>query len=141
MHMLDPETIPTHVAIIPDGNRRWARQHAAQDRDGHRLGGDNLIPIVRAAAQMGVRFLTIYLFSTENWQRSAEEVEALMWLQEKFLVEQEQAMIEEGVRFHTIGNLKALPASFQIAIERCKQATAHCKQIEMIAALNLWGTR
>lgn len=140
MDTLDPHTIPTHVAIIPDGNRRWAKRKAAQTADGHREGGDNLIPIVRAAGQMGIKVMTLYLFSTENWTRDSEEVETLMALQESFLHEQQQTMIDEGVRFHTIGDLKRLPLSFQRAIQTCKEATAHCKKIDMIAALN-YGAR
>ena len=138
--LIDPLRVPKHVAIIPDGNRRWARKRLQHIDEGHREGADNLISIVRAAKELGVKAVTFYLFSTENWLRDQAEVQALMWLLEQFLMEQRQEMIDGGMRLQTIGELSALPESTNRVIKEIKEATAHCDKIEMIAALN-YGSR
>ncbi len=138
--LLDKKRVPHHVVIIPDGNRRWARQQAAQIDQGHAEGANNLITIVKAAKELGIKVITFYLFSTENWVRDPSEIQALMWLLENFLTEQCQEMIDKSIRFHTIGNLAPFSLSTRTLIEETKKATAHCKEIEMIAALN-YGSR
>lgn len=140
LNLLNKQAIPSHIAIIPDGNRRWARQKTSLIEEGHREGADNLITIVKAAKELGVKTITFYLFSTENWSRDPMEVQALMWILENFLVEQRQAMLEGGMRLMTIGNLESLPETTVRVIEETKQATAHCNQINMVAALN-YGSR
>ncbi len=138
--LINKARVPRHVAIIPDGNRRWARKRLQHIDEGHREGADNLISIVRAAKELGVKAITFYLFSTENWLRDPAEVQALMWLLEQFLIEQRQEMLDGGMRLQTIGDLSALPESTRQVIEETKQVTAHCDKIEMIAALN-YGSR
>lgn len=138
--LLDKQRIPQHIAIIPDGNRRWARLQSSQIETGHRMGANNLIHIVRAAREAGIKFITFYLFSTENWSRDPSEVQALMWILETFLIEQRQEMLDGGVCFHTIGDLSALAKTTNKIIEETKQTTAHCDKIHMIAALN-YGSR
>lgn len=137
---LDQNKIPRHVAIIPDGNRRWAKLQASQAHEGHKEGADNLVTTLKAARELGIKSLTFYLFSTENWARHPDEIQALMWLLEQFLIDQREMMLEEGVRFNTIGNLSALSESACHIIEETKKATAHCTHINMIAALN-YGSR
>ncbi len=132
--------IPRHIAIIPDGNRRWAKSQGAKIENGHHNGCNNLILTVRAAKDIGVKAITFYMFSTENWSRDPHEVQALMWLLESFLEEHTPEMIEKGVRFNTIGDLTSLPDSALKAIQATKEATAHCNKIDMIAALN-YGAR
>jgi undecaprenyl diphosphate synthase len=137
---LDLSRIPRHVAIIPDGNRRWAKKQQEDSGKGHEAGASTLIEIVSAGKALGIKALTFYLFSTENWTRPKEEVAALMWLLQEFLKEQCAEMQAQGVRLQTIGNLEALPKEALDAIEETVAATAHCDQIDMILALN-YGSR
>lgn len=130
---------PHHIAIIPDGNRRWATSHASSTKEGHRQGGDRLIEIVKAARELGIKVITFYLFSTENWGRPKEEIAALMWLLYTFLQEQQATMLEYGIRVCTIGDLSALPTYVQEKITHTKQQTAHCQDIDMVMALNYGG--
>lgn len=132
--------IPQHIAIIPDGNRRWAKQRMATSVDGHRQGGNRLIEIVKAGKQLGVKALTFYLFSTENWKRPEAEVSALMWLLETFLDEQREEMVQEGIHFHTIGEVNVYPESAKAAINKTKAATADCNSVDLVFALN-YGSR
>jgi len=136
---LDPMHIPRHVAIIPDGNRRWAKKQEGSSEQGHRAGADALMEIVKAARELGIRALTFYLFSTENWNRSEEEINALMWLLEGFLYDQCAEMQAHQVRLKTIGNLSIFPENILKAIDSTSKATAHCTDIEMILALNYGG--
>lgn len=137
---LSNASIPRHVAIIPDGNRRWAKLNMASTMDGHRQGGNKLIEIVKAAKAMGIKAVTFYLFSTENWHRPKEEIAALLWLLESFLDEQRAEMVEDGIRFYTIGELAPFPESVKNAIDKTKQATADCGCVDLIFALN-YGSR
>lgn len=137
---LDPQSTPRHIAIIPDGNRRWARNQNMSHDEGHREGANGLIEIVKAAKDLGVKAITFYLFSTENWTRPEDEVDALMWLLHNFMIDQRKAMLEEGIRVNTIGDLKRLPEYVQNTIHETKQDTIRCDQINMIMALN-YGSR
>lgn len=136
----DLRTVPRHIAIIPDGNRRWARRQAESVAHGHSEGAGNLMHIVRAAHAMGVKVMTFYMFSTENWTRAEEEVQTLMLLLEQYLIEQKQPMIDEGVRFNTIGDLSCLTSRAQELIAEVKSATSSGKSIDVVAALN-YGSR
>lgn len=136
---LNQQRIPHHIAIIPDGNRRWAKKNAENYRKGHASGASNLIDIVKAGKALGVKVMTFYLFSTENWTRSQEEIGALMWLLEEFLKENCQEMQDQGVRLKTIGDLNALPKDALIAVNQTIEATAHCNQLDMVLALNYGG--
>lgn len=136
---LDITKTPKHVAIIPDGNRRWARNQNSEISDGHREGATTLIDIVEAARDLGVKILTFYLFSTENWTRPDWEIEALMLLLETFLIDQRQPMIDNGISLQTIGDLSRFPPSIQKTIQESKDATADCQQIQLVFALNYGG--
>jgi undecaprenyl diphosphate synthase len=137
---INKSRVPTHVAIIPDGNRRWAKKQEECHNKGHEAGACNLIEIVKAGKTLGIKTMTFYLFSTENWTRSQEEIGALMWLLQEFLKEQCQEMKDHGVRLKTIGNLDALPKEALTVVEETIAATAHCNQIDMVLALN-YGAR
>lgn len=137
---LDLHHIPKHVAFIPDGNRRWAKRQKMQVAEGHKEGSDNLIEIVKAGKELGIRNFTFYLFSTENWSRPQEEIDALMWLLHTYLIEQRPTFLEEGTRLCTIGDLSALPDYVNDTIRETKQITAHCKEVDLIFALN-YGSR
>lgn len=141
LNLLDPTRIPLHVSIVPDGNRRWAKKHGHTIIYGHRAGSDNLIKIAKAAKAIGIKVITFYLFSTENWKsRDPIEVRALMWLLESYLIEQRSTMLEEGVRLLTIGDTTKFTNHVQQVIEDTKAATAHCNEIDMVFALN-YGAR
>jgi undecaprenyl diphosphate synthase len=137
--VLDQTRIPTHIALIPDGNRRWARERNSSSEEGHKKGADTIMDIVKASKELGIKAITFYLFSTENWKRSKEEFTFLMWLLQSFLNNQKKAMLEKGIRLQTIGDLTRLPASALQTIRATKDATAHCDKIEMILALNYGG--
>lgn len=137
---LDPLRLPRHIAIIPDGNRRWAKKQLQNPIAGHRSGANVLIEIVKAAKELGIKAITFYMFSTENWNRSKEEISSLMWLLQEFLRENLNEMLEYDVRLCTIGDLSALPKEALDAVEETRQATAHCSDIEMVLALN-YGSR
>ncbi|MBA3958443.1 MAG: di-trans,poly-cis-decaprenylcistransferase [Parachlamydiaceae bacterium] len=137
---LDRGRIPAHIAIIPDGNRRWAKNNNLSVMRGHRQGADNLIEIVKAGKALGIKTITFYIFSTENWAREPIEVRALLWLLESYLVDQRATMIENGVRLHTIGDGSRFSTSVQRTIQETKNATAHCTDIDMVFGLN-YGAR
>ena len=121
--IIEKSRVPQHVAIIPDGNRRWAREQDKHHQRGHRAGANILIDTVKAAKAMGIRAITFYLFSTENWNRPQEEVAALMWLLEEFLKEKTPEMIAEGVKLNTIGDISSLPENVITTIKDSKEKT------------------
>jgi undecaprenyl diphosphate synthase len=132
--------IPQHVAIIPDGNRRWARQNGLNPILGHHWGAEAVIDIVVAAKELGIRYLTFYSFSTENWKRSKEEVDAWMQLFALMLEREQKRMIEEGMKLWTIGELSLLPEFVQESIQVSKNVTSDNSDIHLILAVN-YGAR
>lgn len=137
--LLDQGRIPSHIAVIPDGNRRWAKQQQEKIEKGHYAGADNLIEIVLAGKALGLKVMTFYLFSTENWSRSKEEVAALMWLLQEFLTKNRQWMIDEGIKISMIGDGSALPDEVIGCVKESVHATRHCNRIDMVLALNYGG--
>ncbi|MEM7175673.1 MAG: polyprenyl diphosphate synthase [Chlamydiota bacterium] len=136
---LDPRSIPHHVAVIMDGNRRWAVQHSYPVSAGHFKGADQLDPIVRAAAAIGVRVLTVYAFSTENWGRSQLEVAFLMQIFETYLKKKRKQLVQEGVRLQAIGNLDQVPSAVQRELHRAITATEQGEKIDLVLAINYGG--
>jgi undecaprenyl diphosphate synthase len=137
---LDPARIPHHIAIMPDGNRRWAKKRLKDVKEGYTTGAETLLDIVRSAKEMGVKMLTVYGFSTENWSRPKIEVDILMEIYEKYLLDYQNELLQSSVRFHTIGDISKLPASLMKAIEQTKQMTGHCTEFDLILAFN-YGSR
>lgn len=131
-----PTPIPQHVAIIMDGNGRWAKQRGLPRLEGHRRGVETVRTVVDAARELGIRYLTLYAFSAENWRRPADEVSGLMGLLDFFLKRELNNLIKEKVRLHTIGRIDALPANVRRELERVKQATAHFTEWNLVLALN-----
>lgn len=131
--------LPHHVAIIMDGNRRWSEKYALTKLGGHWRGAHVLTQIVEAAADLGIRVLTVFAFSTENWKRSPEEVESLLKIFESYLKENCQKMVVQGVRFHVIGDITPLPASLKKTIERTCLMTSKGERIDFVVALNYGG--
>jgi len=137
--LLDLTKIPSHVAIIMDGNRRWAKRQGLPAMMGHWKGVEALTKIVRAASEIGIRTLTVYSFSTENWSRTKEEVDALMHLFKIYLKTQRVPMLREGVCLNTIGDLTRLPPFVLRELECSKAYTAASKKIDLVLAMNYGG--
>lgn len=136
---LDARRIPYHIAIIPDGNRRWAKEHHISSYQGHQKGADVILTIVRAAKEIGIKVVTLYLFSTENWNRSKAEIKALFFLLEHYLKSQKEAMVRNGIRLGTVGNVSMLPTNTQNVLAETKAVTACCSDIHFVMALNYGG--
>jgi undecaprenyl diphosphate synthase len=137
--LLDASKIPRHVAIIMDGNRRWAKRHGLPAIMGHWKGAETLTRIVRSASELGIKTLTVYSFSTENWNRAKEEIDALMHLFKVYLEREREAMMREGVRLDAIGDHSRLPSFVVCELELSKSCTAHCKKIDLVLAINYGG--
>lgn len=131
--------IPKHLAIIMDGNRRWAKQKGYSTLSGHWHGANTLTEIVRYASQIGIKALTVYAFSTENWLRNPDEVKDLMGLFASYIQAKREQMQEDGVRLCSIGNTLHLPKEVQDSLRETQKATAHCNKIDLILALNYGG--
>lgn len=132
--------IPQHVAVIMDGNGRWACERGLPRIEGHRHGAESVKETVRAASNLGVRYLTLYAFSVENWRRPREEIDGLMEMLESFLREQTDDLVERKIRFRTLGRTDDLPESVRAQIRRSIEATAECDQWHLNLALN-YGSR
>lgn len=131
--------MPRHVAIIMDGNGRWARQRGLYRVLGHRAGVKALKPIVKEAVRLGIEVLTVYAFSTENWQRPQSEVDALMGLLVEFLRRETRELQAEGVELRTIGNIDQLPAPARRALEEAQAQTQGAGRMILNLALNYGG--
>lgn len=136
---LELNSVPRHVAIIPDGNRRWAQQRGVTSSLGHHMGAEGVVNIVAAARDLGVEYLTIYAFSTENWKRSQEEVETLMHLLALMLRKETPKMVKEGIRFATIGDLAKTPTFVQEMVRESKERTKEQSSIQFTLAINYGG--
>ncbi|HTL67606.1 MAG TPA: polyprenyl diphosphate synthase [Lacunisphaera sp.] len=136
MSQSGPEPVPQHVAIIMDGNGRWAKQRGLPRLEGHRRGVETVRTVVDAARDLGIRYITLYAFSVENWRRPAEEVSGLMGLLDYFLKRELNNLIKEKVRLHTIGRTEALPANVRRELDRVKEATKHFQDWNLVLALN-----
>jgi undecaprenyl diphosphate synthase len=135
-----PAKIPQHVAIIMDGNGRWARQRGLPRLEGHRRGVETVRTVVDAAREIGIRYLTLYAFSVENWKRPAEEVTGLMGLLDYFLKRELNNLIKNRVRLHTIGRTDELPANVRRELDRVREATKGFRDWNLVLALN-YGAR
>ena len=133
--------IPRHVAIIMDGNGRWARQRGLPRLAGHRAGTENLRRITQACVDYGVKILTVYAFSTENWTRPREEVDGLMALLSQVMDRETASLLKNGVRLRHLGSLQELPSNLRSRIEQAIAATAAGERIQVNVALNYGGRR
>ncbi|MDX2187039.1 MAG: isoprenyl transferase [Opitutaceae bacterium] len=137
---LPPDRLPLHVAIIMDGNGRWAKQRGLPRLEGHRRGVETVRSTVDAARAMGVRYITLYAFSAENWKRPAEEVGGLMSLLEFFLKRELNALVRDRVRLRAIGRIQELPAQVYRQLQATIDATAGFDDYHLTLALN-YGSR
>lgn len=131
---IDQSRVPTHVAIIMDGNGRWAKQHNQHRSYGHKAGVETVRNITKIAAEAGVKFLTLYTFSTENWNRPAEEVTALMTLLLESI--EEEIFMNNNIAFQVIGDMGRLPEAVRTRLEQCIQRTSANTRMTMVIALS-----
>lgn len=139
LRQIDQGRLPGHVAIIMDGNGRWASKRNQPRVTGHRAGAEAVRATVEASVRLGLRYLTLYAFSTENWKRPRLEVEALMALLKEFLRKEVRTLKENNIRFHTIGREEGLERSVSSEIERARRATADNTGMLLNVALNYSG--
>ena len=132
--------VPRHVAIIMDGNGRWAKQHHLPRLSGHEAGRKSVKQVVQAAIDHGVKYLTLYAFSVENWQRPREEVQGLMGLLRGVIREELSEMGKEGIRLRTIGRRQDLPEAVREELEAAIEKTKHNTRLDLILALS-YGSR
>ena len=136
---LDRDRLPNHVAVIMDGNGRWAQKRKLPRIMGHQRGADTLHELVLCCKDWGIQSLTVYAFSTENWRRPDKEVNFLMLLIEQMLRREMRFMEEEKVRLRVIGNLEALPESLQHEVDQAMDRTAHHDALTLNLAANYGG--
>ena len=137
---LDPARIPEHVAVIMDGNGRWAKQRGKNRLTGHNAGIEAVRETIRCASDVGVRYLTIYSFSSENWKRPLEEVNGLMNLFATTMLAEVDGLDEEHVRVMTIGHTEALPEKTRTAFEDAWERTKDNDGMTLVVAVN-YGAR
>lgn len=130
------QTPLNHVAIIMDGNGRWAQERGFSRLKGHEEGVRNAKEIVQIAQRFGIKYLTLYAFSTENWERPKLEVKALLNLLEVFLKQYSQELICSGIRVHVIGKYQEMPSSIALAFDQLIRDTEHCAGFNLILAIN-----
>lgn len=130
------DRIPAHVAVIMDGNGRWARQHGLSRTKGHEKGVGAVRAVVEAAAELGVKYLTLYAFSTENWNRPKYEVEALMNLLVQSIHMEMKTLQDNNIRLTAIGDLKSLPPANRAELDRAIEATAQNSRMNLVLALS-----
>lgn len=136
---IDMERIPQHIAIIMDGNGRWARKRNLPRTIGHRAGVESIREIVKAASNIGVKYLTLYAFSTENWKRPSEEVTALMKLLVEYLKKEVQELNSNNVVVNFIGDISLLPQICQKELYSAHDLTKNNKGLVLNLALNYGG--
>lgn len=133
---IQPDRIPRHIAIIMDGNGRWAKRQGLARMFGHRQGVETVHHITEAAAELGVEYLTLYAFSTENWNRPKEEVDALMSLLIDTIVNETPTLMKNNVRLLTIGDISRLPAEACGKFRQCMAETAANTGLRLVIALS-----
>jgi undecaprenyl diphosphate synthase len=136
---LAPEDLPRHVAIIMDGNRRWAREAGLSEAEGHAAGVEAIRPLIRHAVRRGIRALSLFAFSSENWARSPEEVGVLLSLLDSAIRDETPELREQGVQIRLLGRLDELPADTRASITEALAATADGDRLMLNVAFNYSG--
>ena len=131
--------LPTHVAIIMDGNGRWAKQRSLPRIEGHRHGAESVRAVVRAAGEIGIKYLTLYAFSVENWSRPKEEVDTLMKYLDRYLRNEVGELQKNNVRLEVIGQIYRLPEFVQEQLRKTMSALANNKGLTLVLALSYGG--
>lgn len=136
---IDKSRVPEHVAIIMDGNGRWAKKHERERFFGHQQGVEAVRTVIKAAAEVGVKYLTLYTFSTENWNRPKEEVDALMSLLVSAIRNEIDSLKENQVRMRAIGDLESLPTECYNEFQHLVEETANDTGLTVVLALSYSG--
>ena len=136
---MEKTNIPNHIAIIMDGNRRWARERKIDYRLGHKEGAKTLEKIVRYSKEVGIKYITVYAFSTENWKRSEEEVGALMLLLKTYLDDYSKRADSENIKVKVLGDISALSEGLQKSIKKCEERTKDNDGILFCIGINYGG--
>ena len=136
---LDPTRLPRHVAIIMDGNGRWAQRRGLPRTEGHRRGAKAVREVVRAAREIGVRALTLYAFSQQNWERPAEEVATLMQLLREYVIEERDEIMDNAIRLIAIGDVDRLPDFVKEPLEALMRDSAGNRGMTLCLALSYGG--
>lgn len=131
---IDKKRVPAHIAIIMDGNGRWAKQRGHERSFGHQAGAETVHVIAEESVRLGVKFLTLYTFSTENWNRPSNEVAALMSL--LFESIEEETFMKNNIRFRVIGDIEKLPANVQERLQQCIENTSRNTGMTLVLALS-----
>ena len=137
--MFDKQYMPRHIAIIMDGNRRWAKAQGKPASFGHKAGAKTLEKVVRYANKIGLEYITVYAFSTENWKRTEEEVKALMMLLQSYLDDYSKRADTENIRVKILGDISALAPGMQKSIYNCMERTKDNTGVTFNIALNYGG--
>src|SRR6266481_2833716 len=132
-------SLPAHVAVIMDGNGRWAKQRHLPRVEGHRNGVESVRTIVRAAGEIGIKYLTLYAFSVENWNRPKDEVDTLMKYLARFLKSEIAELNRNNVRLEVIGQIYRLPEFVQEQLKKTQAALANNKGLTLVLALSYGG--
>jgi len=136
---IDVTRLPRHIAIIMDGNGRWARKRLLNRVKGHERGAETVRTVVRTCREVGVSFLTLYAFSTENWERPQAEVVALMTLLKRFLVGETEELLENNIRLNAIGQVDRLPGDVRETLAKVMSVTARNTAMTLNLALSYGG--
>ena len=136
---LDSERIPRHVAIILDGNGRWAKQRGKTRQQGHLAGADNVETISDALIDMGVKYFTVYAFSTENWKRAEDEVQYLMGLLKRYLIQNRKDAIRRKIRIRVLGDISRLSPDLRKLIQSIEEDTKDFPNFKLQFAINYGG--
>ena len=136
---MENENVPEHIAIIMDGNRRWAREKKLPVKLGHKTGADTLEKITKYANKIGIKYLTVYAFSTENWNRSEDELNALMLLLQNYIEDFSKRADLENIRINVIGDLERLSEKLQSSIKNCVERTVGNTGLTLNIAFNYGG--
>ncbi len=136
---LDLQRLPRHVAVIMDGNGRWAQQRGMHRIEGHKRGKDSVRAVVETSRRLGIEYLSLYAFSTENWSRPRREVNALMSLLRRYLRTELTKMMKNEIRLVAIGDTKRLPTALQQELQSVIDATKHNSRMTVILAVSYGG--
>lgn len=139
MSVVIPQPVPRHVAIIMDGNGRWAQSRGLPRVRGHEAGAESVRDIVRAAREWGIQVLTLYSFSTENWNRPADEVAALMGLLTRYVMEERKEILENGIRLNAIGQIDRLPLTVRMPLRELMKVSSANSGMILNLALSYGG--
>lgn len=139
LSQINLEKLPAHIAIIMDGNGRWAKKRGLPRPAGHRAGVESLRDVVRASSSLGIKYLTVYAFSTENWKRPEEEVNVLMNLLVEYLRKELQELNEKNVRINSIGKIDGLPSKALQELSSAQENTKNNTGLVLNLALNYGG--